>query len=128
MTTKIKQSSNRSFGIVFSIVFILIGFWPILNNSDIRLWSIIIGLIFLILGMLKSNILSPLNFVWTKFGVLLGIVIAPLVMGILFLFVVTPTGIIMKLLGKDLLKLKKTNKNSYWIEKKDPESSMKNQF
>ncbi len=129
MNTKdIKIGSNKSFGIVFAIVFSLIALWPLLKGNEIRLWSLIISLIFLILGFMNSKILTPLNKLWFKLGIFLGNFIAPIVMGIIFFFVVTPTGIIMKLLGKDLIKLKKNNDESYWIEKKDIKSSMKNQF
>ena len=129
MNTKdIKISSNKSFGIVFAVVFSLITLWPLIKGNEIRLWSLIIAIIFLTLGLLNSKILTPLNKLWFKLGVLLGNFIAPIIMGIIFFFVVTPTGIIMKLLRKDLIKLKKNNDKSYWIEKKDIKSSMKNQF
>ena len=129
MNTKdIKISSNKSFGIVFAVVFSLIALWPLIKGNEIRLWSLIIAIIFLMLGLLNSKILTPLNKLWFKLGILLGSLIAPIIMGIIFFFVVTPTGIIMKLLRKDLIKLKKNNDDSYWIEKKDIKSSMKNQF
>ena len=129
MNTKdIKISSNKSFGIVFAVVFSLIALWPLLKGNEIRLWSLIISIIFLTLGLLNSKILTPLNKLWFKLGILLGNFIAPIIMGVIFFFVVTPTGIIMKLLRKDLIKLKKNNDESYWIEKKDIKSSMKNQF
>ena len=129
MNTKdIKISSNKSFGIVFAVVFSLIALWPLIKGNEIRLWSLIIAIIFLMLGLLNSKILTPLNKLWFKLGILLGNFIAPIIMGIIFFFVVTPTGIIMKLLRKDLIKLKKNNDDSYWIEKKDIKSSMKNQF
>ena len=124
----IKISSNKSFGIVFFIVFLLISFYPLLDNESIRLWSFVVSLIFLILGILNSKILSPLNRAWFKFGVLLGKVISPIIMGIIFFLVVTPTGVIMRLLGKDVLNLKSSNIQSYWIEKTGPKSKMKNQF
>lgn len=125
---EIKISSNKSFGIVFAIVFFLIGLWPIIESNDIRIWSLILSVIFLILGLMNSSILTPLNKIWFRFGIFLGNFIAPVVMGIIFFFVVTPIGLIMRLLGRDLIKLKKNNENSYWIEKKDTESSMKKQF
>ena len=129
MNTKdIKIGSNKSFGIVFAVVFSLIALWPLIKGNEIRLWSFIISIIFLMLGLLNSKILTPLNKLWFKLGILLGNFIAPIIMGIIFFFVVTPTGIIMKLLRKDLIKLKKNNDESYWIEKKDIKSSMKNQF
>lgn len=125
---KIKVGSNKSFGIVFSIVFLLIALWPLLNNSEIRIWSLIISAIFLILGFLNSMLLNPLNILWFKFGLLLGKIISPLVMGLIFFCVVTPIGILMKIFMKDLLKLKYNNKNSYWVDKNGPKSKMNDQF
>ena len=126
---KIEKSTNRSFGLVFFIVFLIIGLWPLTNEGSVRLWSLIIALIFLFLGILNSKILTPLNVLWSKFGELLGIVIAPIVMGIIFFLVVTPTGLIMKMLGKDLLRNKfQINNESYWIKKEKNKSSMKKQF
>ena len=124
----IKISSNRNFGIVFFIVFLLIALWPLLKSGEIRIWSLTISFIFLILGLFNSSLLTPLNKAWFKFGIFLGNFIAPIVMGIIFFFVVTPTGILMKLFGKDLINLKKNNEKTYWIEKKDIKSSMRNQF
>ena len=124
----IKISSNRSFGIVFFVVFIIISFYPLINNNDFKLWSLIISLIFLILGLLNSKILTPLNKIWFKFGLFLGKIISPIVMGVIFFLVVTPIGILMRLLKKDLLNLKMNDGKSYWIEKTDPKSKMKNQF
>ena len=123
-----KISSNKSFGIVFFIVFLLIGLYPLINQQDIRIWSLIISFIFLILGLLNSSVLTPLNLLWFKFGILLGKIISPIIMGIVFFFVVTPIGLIMRLFKKDLLKLKKNNAKSYWIERSRNESNMKNQF
>ena len=125
---EIKRSSNKSFGIVFFVVFIIIGFWPLLDINTYRLWAIIIAVIFLTLGLINSRILTPLNILWFKFGIFLGKIVSPVVMGIIYFFVVTPTGLIMKILGKDLLNLKFNNNKSYWIEKKGPKSKMKNQF
>ena len=124
----IKISSNRSFGVVFFVVFLLIALYPLLNDNEIRLWSLIVSVLFLILGILNSKILSPLNKVWFKFGLLLGKIISPIIMGVIFFLVVTPIGFIMKLLGKDLINLKFNNEKSYWIEKSGPKSEMKNQF
>ena len=125
---EIKPSSNRSFGIVFFIVFLLIAIYPLLNNGELRIWSLIIAMIFLVLGLIKSKVLTPLNKLWFKFGLLLGRVISPLIMGIIFFLVVTPTALIMRIIGKDLLSLKFNNKKSYWIEKTGPKSKMKDQF
>tara|TARA_Y100000590_G_scaffold59614_1_gene63233 strand:+ start:101 stop:484 length:384 start_codon:yes stop_codon:yes gene_type:complete len=124
----IKISSNRSFGIVFFVVFLLIALYPLTKNQDIRLWSLFISLIFLFLGLIKSKILSPLNKIWFKFGIFLGKVISPLIMGLIFFSVVTPIGLIMRMLGKDLINLKYNKNKSYWIEKSGPKSNMKNQF
>ena len=124
----VKVSSNRSFGIVFFIVFFIIAFYPLIHNGEIRIWSIIISLIFLILGLLKSKILAPLNKLWFKFGIFLGKIISPIIMGIIFFLVVTPIGLLMRLLGKDLINLKYNSNKSYWIEKKGQKSKMKNQF
>ena len=124
----IKISSNRSFGIVFFIVFLLIGLYPLTYSQDIRFWSVIISIIFLVLGLFNSKILTPLNKLWFKFGIFLGKIISPIIMGIIFFLVVTPIGLLMRLLGKDLINLKCNNNKSYWIEKKGPKSKMKNQF
>ena len=124
----IKIGSNRSFGVVFFIVFLIIGLYPLINSNDIRIWSVLISSIFLVLGLVNSQLLTPLNKIWFKFGIFLGKIISPIVMGIIFFFVVTPTGILMRLFQKDLLNLKFNKKNSYWIEKTGPKSKMKNQF
>ena len=128
MSKNIKISSNRSFGIVFFVVFLLIGIWPILDNGELRYWSILISLIFLILGAFNSKYLTPFNKIWFRFGIYLGNFIAPIVMGLIYFTVVTPTGFIMKLLRKDLINLKKNTNKTYWIEKSDKRTSMKNQF
>ena len=124
----VKISSNRSFGIVFFIVFLLIALYPLTYGGEIRIWSLIISIIFLILGLLNSKILAPLNKIWFKFGIFLGKIVSPLIMGIIFFLVVTPIGFIMRLLGKDVLNLKYNKNKSYWIEKNGPKSKMKNQF
>ncbi len=127
--SKIKVSSNRSFGIVFSFVFLIIALWPLLSEGQIRFWFLIASLIFLILGLLNSKILYPLNRLWFKFGILLGAIVSPIVMGIVFFLVVTPTAWIMRMLGKDLLGKKyDKKKDSYWIKRRKPTSTMKQQF
>ena len=125
---KPKLPSNRNFGIVFFVVFFLIGMWPILNGGDVRIWSILLSFFFLILGLFNSKILTPLNKLWFKFGRLLGIFISPIIMGIIYFFVVTPTSLILKISGKDILNLKKNKDKTYWIDKKKYETNMKNQF
>ena len=124
----VKISSNRSFGIVFFVVFLLIAFYPLTNQADIRIWSVIISLIFLSLGLLNSKLLTPLNKIWFKFGIFLGKIVSPLIMGLIFFAVVTPIAFLMRILKKDLLNLKFSKNNSYWIEKTEPKSKMKNQF
>ena len=124
----IKIGSNRSFGIVFFILFLLIALYPTINSEGIRIWSVILSLIFLVLGLLDSKVLTPLNKIWFKFGILLGRVISPLIMGAIFFFVVTPIGLIMRILGKDVLNLKYNSNKTYWIEKTGPKSKMRNQF
>ena len=126
--SKIKIGSNKSFGIVFFTVFLIIAIWPLLNGYEIRYWSLIISIVFLLLGILNSKILTPLNKIWFKIGILLGNVISPIVMSIIFFLVVTPTSLLMKLFGKDILNIKKNESKSYWIEKPGPKSKMKNQF
>ena len=125
---QIKIGSNRSFGIVFFAFFFIIGVYPLLNGNDLRLWSIVLSIIFFILGILNSNILLPLNKLWFKFGLFLGKIVSPIVMGIIFYLIVTPTSLLLKIFGKDILNLKKNNENSYWIEKNNSNSKMKNQF
>ena len=124
----IKVSSNRSFGIVFFIVFLLIATYPLLKGNDLRIWSLLVSFGFLILGLINSKLLSPLNKLWFKFGLILGKIISPLIMGIIFFVVVTPIGIVMRVLKKDLLNLKYSQKETYWIKKTGPKSKMKNQF
>lgn len=125
---KTKLPSNRNFGIVFFILFLIIAFWPLLNANDIRIWSLITSIIFLILGVLNSNFLTPLNKTWMKFGALLGNIISPIIMGIIFFGVVLPTGYLMKIFGKDILRLKKNNDQTYWISKDNSNNNMRNQF
>tara|TARA_Y100001970_G_C14185743_1_gene832511 strand:- start:1521 stop:1898 length:378 start_codon:yes stop_codon:yes gene_type:complete len=123
-----KISSNRSFGILFSIVFAVIAFWPLLNDGSIRIWPLPISLFFLILGLINSKVLGPLNLIWVKFGELLGRFIAPIVMAIIYFFILTPIGLFMRFIGKDLINLKITNIKSYWIKRQKNIGSMKRQF
>ena len=123
-----KISSNRSFGILFSTLFAIIAFWPIINGNPLRLWSIPISVIFLVLGLLNSKLLNPLNVVWVKFGELLGRIIAPIVMALIYVIIITPIGLFMRLIRKDLLNLKFSKANTYWIKREKKISSMKKQF
>ena len=126
--SKIKIGTNRSFGIVFCVVFLIISLWPLKSGNELNLFLLLISVIFLLLGLTNSKLLSPLNTIWFKFGLFLGKIVSPVVMGIIFFFVVTPIALILKIFRKDVLNLKKNNKNSYWIEKTGPKSKMKNQF
>ena len=129
MTNSPKLPSNRNFGIVFFFVFLIISFYPLTYGSDILIWPLLISVIFLSLGLINSKILTPLNRLWFKFGLFLGRIISPIIMALIFFAVVTPVGLIMRLLRKDLLNLKYNYKiKSYWIEKNGPKSKMKNQF
>ena len=125
---KNKINSDKSFGLVFVVVFLIIALWPLLNGNEIRIWSICVSLIFLFLTIIKSPILTPLNKIWNKFGLLLGIIISPLVMAAVFFLVVTPTAYIMRLRRKDLLNKLYSNKPSYWIKRDRNITSMKKQF
>lgn len=127
--SKTKISSNRSFGLVFFFVLIIIGLWPLKSNEDIRIYFVLTSIVFLILGLINSRLLNPLNKLWFKFGNFIGAFMAPIVMGIIFFFVVTPTGLIMKMFGKKMMDKKfDKNKKSYWINCNKQESSMRNQF
>ena len=128
ITQDIKVGSNKNFGIVFCIVFILIALYPLTNNDPIRLWAILISVVFLILGLLNSKILSPLNLLWFKFGILLGKFISPIIMILIFFGIVTPIGLLMRLFKRDLLNIKFTNDKTYWIKKTGLKSKMKDQF
>ena len=125
----VKISSNRSFGFVFFVVFLVISLWPLKSQGDLRLWAFILSLIFLVLGVLNSKFLTPLNKLWHKFGIFLGSIVSPIVMGMVYFIVVTPTGVFMRLLGKDLLKTSKEKHTStYWMKRNKQQSSMKKQF
>ena len=123
-----KIASNRSFGIVFFVVFIIIAFWPVLKSEAPRIWSVIIAIIFLLLGIFNSKLLTPLKILWIKFGEILGRFISPLIMAVIYFAIITPIGIFMRLLGKDLLNMKSLKKNSYWIKRESKIKSMKRQF
>ena len=122
------KSTNRSFGIVFFIVFLIVSLWPLFNNDQIRYWALFVSILFLFLGIINSKLLTPLNQTWFKFGLFLGKIISPFVMGIIFFLVVTPIGLLMRIIKKDLLNLRFNKNKSYWIEKNEPKSKMKNQF
>ena len=121
--------TNRNFGLVFFIFFLIISIWPLIDGGTLRIWSIVISLAFLFLGLLNSKILSPLNLLWMKFGELLGKVIAPMVLSLIYFLVITPIGLLMRLIGKDFMKKNFSKKNnSYWIKRDKNVGSMKKQF
>ena len=123
------QSSNRSFGLLFFIVFLIIGLWPLKNGDNLNLYFSIASLIFLILGLLNSKLLSPLNKIWIKFGEILGIIIAPIIMALVYFVILTPVSLAVRVFGKDLLGLKFINKQqTYWINRKKNMGSMRKQF
>jgi len=126
---KVKISSNRNFGLVFFIAFLVVSLWPLTYGEPIRIWLVIISMVFLILGLMNSKLLTPLNKLWFKFGMILGAIVAPIVMGFIFFLVVTPIGLVMRIMGKDLLNKKyDKKKNTYWINRYKNMSSMKKQF
>jgi|TARA_B110000977_G_C11031285_1_gene475363 predicted membrane protein len=127
-SNNIKVSSNKNFGVIFFIFFLLVSLWPLLNNGEMRFWSLIVSLLFLLLAIIKPYLLTPLNKVWTRFGFFLGAFIAPIIMGLVFFVIVTPTGFLMRIFSKDYLNLKKNDNKSYWINSSDKKSKMKNQF
>ena len=123
------QGSEKSFGVVFSIVFLIVALYPLANSEDLRIWALIVSAIFLLLAFVAPNVLSLPNKLWYKFGILLGSIIAPIVMALVYFLTVLPTGLVLRLLGKDLLRQKlDKNAKSYWIDRTEPVGSMKNQF
>jgi len=127
--SKIKISSNRSFGLVFFAVFLIVSLWPLTSEGSVRIWSTIISLVFLILGLMNSKLLTPFNQLWFKFGMILGAIVAPVVMGIVFFLVVTPIGLTLSIMGKDLLNKKyDKKKETYWIKRDTSIGTMKRQF
>jgi hypothetical protein len=123
-----KKSSEKSFGILFSIVFLLIAIWPLLSDDIIRIWSLAISIIFLTVALLKQKLLKPLNKAWIKFGEVLGGIIAPIVMALIYFFILTPISFTVRIFGKDLLKLKISKDKSYWIKREKNITTMDKQF
>ena len=124
-----QQSSEKSFGVVFSIVFLIVALYPLINSAGLRIWALVVSIIFFLLAFLAPKILVLPNKLWFKFGLLIGSIVAPIVMAFVYFVTVLPTGLIMRLLGKDLLKQKlDKNAKSYWVKRSEPMGSMKNQF
>lgn len=124
----VQISSNKQFGLLFFFVFLVIALYPIFYDGNLKIWSLILSLVFLILGLTNSKLLFPFNKAWSKFGIILGKIVSPIIMGIVFFLIVTPIGLFMKFLKKDLLSLKFNKSQSYWDEKNDSKSKMKDQF
>ena len=123
------QSSNRSFGLLFFVVFLIIGFWPLKNSENLNIYFLTASVIFLLLGLINSKLLSPLNKSWIKLGEILGTIIAPIVMVLVYFVILTPVSLIVRIFGKDLLGLKfLKDKETYWIKRKKNLGSMKKQF
>ena len=128
MMNNISVPSNRNFGIVFFLLFLIISLWPLINGDRIRIWAISASFVFLILGIINSKTLGPINKLWMKFGIFLGNIISPIVMTLIFFAVVFPTGFLTRMFGKDIMSLKFSKKNTYWIDKDNSNRNMKNQF
>jgi hypothetical protein len=123
-----KKSSEKSFGVTFSVLFFLIGIWPLLSLEEIRIWSLILSIIFLALAFFQPKLLKPLNYSWIKLGEVLGTIIAPLIMALVFFIILTPTSFIVRIMGKDLLRLKFSKKNTYWLKRSKNITTMDKQF
>ena len=123
-----KRSSEKNFGILFTSVFLLIAIWPLVEGETVRIWSLILSFIFFIITFFKQNLLKPLNIIWTKFGELLGKIIAPIVMALIFFIILTPLSFIIRIFGKDLLRLKFSKNRSYWIKREKNINTMDKQF
>lgn len=128
----VKGSSDRAFGIVFSIVFLIVGLFPLVGGGSVTWWPFAVSAIFLVAAVAFSSVLAPLNKVWTRFGLLLHRVTNPIIMGILFFIVVTPVGLVMRLFGKRFLHQElERGADSYWIRRNPPgpaPDTMKQQF
>ena len=126
---KNKKVNNLSFGILFFIVFLILGFYPMYKGDNPHIYFLVLSLPFIILGFLNSKILTPFNMAWIKLGEILGLIIAPIVMAIVYFIVLTPISLIVRVFGKDILDMKFDKKlESYWINRKKNLGSMKKQF
>ena len=123
-----KNDSNKSFGILFFIVFLIIAIWPVFTSESVRVWAIILSLIFLVLGIINSKLLTPFKKIWIRLGEILGKFIAPIVMGFIYFLIITPIGLFMRLIRKDLLSIKFNKEKSYWIKRSKNINTMKRQF
>jgi hypothetical protein len=124
---KINKKNNFTFGILFFIFFLIIGLYPLISVGVIRIWSVVLSLVFLIITIIRPDLFTFLNRSWIQFGIFLGKIISPIAMGLVFFFVVTPIGILVRILKKDVMGLKR-GASSYWINREDKFQSMKKQF
>lgn len=129
---KIEGSSNRALGLTFGVVFLIVGLYPWLFGDAVRAWSIALSVAFVLTAFVVPRLLGPLNMLWTRFGLLLHRIVSPIVLGIMFFVVVTPIGLLMRSLGKDLLRLRMEREApTYWLERKPPgpkPDTLSNQF
>ena len=124
-----KKKKNRSFGILFFIVFFIIGLYPVYVGNSVNIYFILLSIPFLVLGILNSKILTPLNIAWIKLGELLGMVISPIIMALIYFLILTPISLIVRIFGKDLLNIKFNSfSKTYWIKRKKNVTTMKKQF
>ena len=124
-----KQGSDKGFGYVFSIIFLLIGSYPLLHGEVFKLWFMVLAFVFMMIALLKPSLFKWPNYLWFRFGILLGKVVSPVVMALIFFLVIFPTGLALRLFKKDILGLKiDKNKKTYWVHRDQPMQSMKNQF
>ena len=123
-----KVNKEKTFGLLFFLIFALIAVWPIFSNNELRIWSAILSFAFLFLTFFSPHLLRPLNYIWIKFGIFLGRFISPIILGLIFFFFITPIGILIRLFKKDLIGLKFSNKKSYWIKRKENIKTMDKQF
>ena len=122
------KSSEKNFGLFFSAIFFLIGFWPLLSTSPLRLWSIILAIVLLTVALVRPKLLKPLNYTWIKLGEILGKIIAPIIMGLVFFIILTPISFLVRASGKDLLRLKFSDNDTYWIKREKNITTMNKQF
>lgn len=124
-----KKKKNRSFGILFFIVFFIIGLYPVYVGNSVNIYLILLSILFLVLGILNSKILTPLNIAWLKLGELLGVLISPIIMALIYFLILTPISLIVRIFGKDLLNIKfNSSSKTYWIKRKKNVTTMKKQF
>jgi len=131
-THQVKASSNRSFGWVFTAVFLIIAVWPLVSGGMVRWWSLFVAAGFALVTVAAPNLLALPNRLWLRFGLLLNRIISPVVLALLFYLVVTPMGTLMRAFGKDSLRLRRhASDASYWIKRDPPgpkPDSMNHQF